>query len=50
MKYLDKKFSVPAPGTDEYRDGWERIFGAPRCAAKGCEQPRADGRFCADHA
>jgi hypothetical protein len=27
VKYLDGSFTVPAPGTDEYRRGWERIFG-----------------------
>lgn len=27
MKYLDKKFSVMGPGTQEYLDNWDRIFG-----------------------
>ncbi len=26
MKYLQGDFSVLAPGTDEYREGWDRIF------------------------
>jgi hypothetical protein len=26
-KFLDPSFSVPAPGTDAYRTGWERTFG-----------------------
>lgn len=27
MKYLGGSFSVCAPGTDAYREGWERTFG-----------------------
>jgi hypothetical protein len=27
VKYLDGSFTVAAPGTDEYRREWERIFG-----------------------
>lgn len=30
MKYLEPRFSVASPGTQEYADNWERIFGK-RC-------------------
>jgi hypothetical protein len=30
MNYTKKSFSVNAPGTQQYRDNWERTFG-PRC-------------------
>lgn len=26
-QFLNSRFSVYAPGTDTYRDNWERIFG-----------------------
>jgi hypothetical protein len=26
-KFLDKTFTVPAPGTEAYRSGWDRVFG-----------------------
>lgn len=37
MRYLDRKFSVAAPDSEEYREGWERIFGQPECTAPGAE-------------
>jgi len=44
-EYLkDGPFTVPAPGTDAYRDGWERTFGKP-LIGPGCPGCGADTAF-----
>ncbi len=52
MKYeLSSPMVFGSPDSDEYRDGWERIFGrkekaesAPRCGA--CGAPESDAWDC----
>jgi len=45
VKYIEARFSVPAPGTKSYRDGWERTFGrCPSCRRKNDETKPGDCR------
>lgn len=48
MRYLDKKFSVAAPGTDAYRDGWDRVFGK-RCTVQSVFASCDSAAPCALH-
>lgn len=46
-KYLQKSFSVGAPGTDAYRENWERTFrGAGAYHRPWCAKPLDDSRAC----
>jgi len=36
MKYTQSSFSVGAPGTDQYRENWERTFG--KVQVKSCNR------------
>ena len=51
MNYTKKSFTVTAPGTDQYRENWERTF-RPRCGALypgGVEQILAACELEKDH-
>lgn len=43
MNYTNKSFNVCAPGTDQYRENWERTFRTPAC---GDECSRRRGVTC----